>query len=329
MAMLYRSIGKSGLQVSALAFGAWVTFGRQIGDATAKQLLHAAYDAGVNFFDNAETYADGQAEVVMGTILRRAAWPRSSYLVSSKVYFGWEQEKPNQTGLSRKHVIEGCHAALRRLQVDYLDLYFCHRPDPTVPVIETTRAMHDLIVQGKVLYWGTSEWSAEQLREAHGICRTLNLHPPIVEQPQYNLFHRQRVEQEYRPLYRSPGLGTTIWSPLASGLLTGKYNDGIPKGSRLESPDMEWLRDRLLNQPAGASKLAAVPKLARLAAELETTLPRLAIAWCLKNPNVSCVILGASRVSQLEENLGALAILDRLTPAVMKRIDALTAPVAT
>jgi aryl-alcohol dehydrogenase-like predicted oxidoreductase len=189
--------------------------------------------------------------------------------------------------------------------------------------------MHDLITQGKVLYWGTSEWSAEQLREAHGICRTLNLHPPIVEQPQYNLFHRQRVEQEYRPLYRSPGLGTTIWSPLASGLLTGKYNAGIPKGSRLDTAGLEWLRDLLLNQPAGAGKLAAVPKLAKLAAELETTLPRLAIAWCLKNPNVSCVILGASRVSQLEENFGALEIGERLTPAVMKRIDAITAPVAT
>ena len=223
--MLYRPLGKSGLQVSALSFGAWVTFGKQIGDAVAHRLLHTAYDAGINFFDNAEAYADGQAEIVMGAILKKSGWRRSSYLVSSKVFFGCEDDKPNQSGLSRKHVVEACHGALRRLQVDYLDLYYCHRPDPATPILETARAMHDLITQGKVLYWGTSEWSAVQIAAAQRLCATHRLHAPIVEQPEYNLFHRARVEEEFAPLYRSPaGLGTTIWSPLASGLLTGKYN---------------------------------------------------------------------------------------------------------
>ncbi len=327
--MLYRNVGKSGLRVSALSFGAWVTFGKQIGDPTAKQLLHAAYDAGINFFDNAETYADGQAELVMGAILAKAGWPRSSFLVSSKVFFGWEQDKPNQSGLSRKHVFEGCHAALRRLQVEYLDLYYCHRPDPTVPVLETARAMHDLIVQGKVLYWGTSEWSSAQLRDAFRACAEHSLHAPIVEQPQYNLFHRTRVEMEYAAVYREPGLGTTIWSPLASGLLTGKYNDGVPKGSRLHTPGMEWLRDLILKQPGIEKKLAAIPALAKIAAELDTTLPRLALAWCLKNPNVSSVILGATRVSQLEENLGAIEVVEPLTPEIMARLDAISKPVAS
>lgn len=328
--MLYRPLGKTGLQISALSFGAWVTFGKQIGDSVARDLLHAAYDAGVNFFDNAEAYADGQAELVMGAILKNAGWPRSSFLVSSKVYFGWEQDKPNQTGLSRKHVIEACHAALRRLQVEYLDLYYCHRPDATVPIAETVRAMHDLIVQGKVLYWGTSEWSAAEIAEAQRICAERNFHAPIVEQPQYNLFHRARVEKEYAPLYRSPtGLGTTIWSPLASGLLTGKYNAGIPQGSRLDAPGMEWLRDLVLKNPAGEKKLAAVPALAAIAQELRTSLPRLAVAWCLKNPHVSTVILGASRVEQLQENLGALALVDQLSPAVLERIEKISRSVAT
>jgi voltage-dependent potassium channel beta subunit len=326
--MHYRFLGKTGLKVSALSFGAWVTFGKQIGDPMAEQLLHAAYDAGINFFDNAETYADGQAELVMGAILKKSGWRRSSFIVSSKVYFGWEDDRPNQTGLSRKHVVEACHDALRRLQVDYLDLYYCHRPDPEVPVAETARTMHDLIVQGKVLYWGTSEWSAEQIKEAHRVCAAHNLHAPVVEQPQYNLFHRSRVEKEYTPLYREPGLGTTIWSPLASGLLTGKYNGGIPKGSRLDAPGMEWLRDVILN-PTGGKKLAAVPALAAIATELGTTLPRLAVAWCLKNPHVSSVILGASKVEQLKENLGALDVVDRITPAIMSRLDAISRPVAT
>ena len=327
--MLYRPLGKSGLQVSALSFGAWITFGRQIGDPVAHQLLHAAYDAGVNFFDNAEAYADGQAEIVMGAILKNSGWRRSSYLVSSKVFFGCEDDKPNQTGLSRKHVVEACHAALRRLQVDYLDLYYCHRPDPTVPIFETARAMHDLIVQGKVLYWGTSEWSAEQIAEAQRLCAAHHLHAPIVEQPQYNLFHRSRVEKEYLPRYQSPhGLGTTIWSPLASGLLTGKYNTGVPAQSRLDTPGLEWLRDLVLKDPSAPAKLAAVPKLAAIADELGTSLPRLGVAWCLKNPHVSTVILGASRVEQLTENLGALELVAQLTPAVMKRIEAISKPVA-
>lgn len=326
--MLYRRIGKSGLRVSVLSFGAWVTFGKQIGDPVAKQLLHRAYDAGINFFDNAEAYADGRAEIVMGNILKKAGWARSSFLVSSKVFFGWENDLPNQSGLSRKHVIEACHAALRRLRVEYLDLYYCHRPDPNVPILETARAMHDLITQGKVLYWGTSEWSATQLREAHRLCARHNLHAPIVEQPQYNLFHRARVEKEYAPLYRAPGLGTTIWSPLAAGLLTGKYNQGVPKGSRLGAPGMEWLRDLILKQPGIEKKLAAVPALTAIAAELETSLPRLGIAWCLKNPHVSTVILGASRVSQLDENLGAIEVAEKLTPTVMARIDAISRSVA-
>jgi voltage-dependent potassium channel beta subunit len=327
--MLYRPLGPSGLKISALSFGAWVTFGKQIGDTVAQKLLHTAYDAGVNFFDNAEAYADGQAEIVMGAILKKSGWRRSSYLVSSKVFFGWEDDKPNQTGLSRKHVIEACHDALRRLQVDYLDLYYCHRPDPSVPILETARAMHDLITQGKVLYWGTSEWSAEELRTAHALCKTHNFQAPIVEQPQYNLFHRARFEKEYGPLFASPGMGTTIWSPLASGLLTGKYNGGVPKDTRLDAPGMEWLRDMILNGPAAKNKIAAVPKLQVIAQELGTSLPCLAIAWCLKNPQVSTVILGASRVAQLTENLGALDLVDKLTPEVMKKLDRISQSVAT
>jgi voltage-dependent potassium channel beta subunit len=327
MNMTYRHLGRSGLKVGALSLGAWVTFGKQIGDPIARSLMHTAYDAGVNFFDNAEAYADGQAEIVMGRILKKAGWRRSSYLVSSKVFFGAEGDRPNEDGLSRKHVVEACHAALRRLQVDYLDLYFCHRPDPAVPIAETVRAMHDLIVQGKVLYWGTSEWSAPQIAEAHAVCVRLGLHAPVMEQPQYNLFHRARVEKEYAPLYRKFGLGTTIWSPLASGLLTGKYRQGIPKGSRLATPGLEWLRD-IATGPDAARRLAAVSRLAKIAAELDTTLPRLGVAWCLKNPHVSTVILGASRVAQLQENLGALEVVDRLTPAVMTRLDRISQPVA-
>lgn len=328
MSMLYRRLGSSGLKVSALAFGAWVTFGKQVKNATATKLLHTAYDAGVNFFDNAETYADGAAERVMGAILKKSRWPRDTFLVSSKVFFGAEREGPNQIGLSRKHVVEACDAALQRLQVDYLDLYYCHRPDPDTPIEETARAMHDLITQGKVLYWGTSEWSAANLAEAFAICARLNLHRPIVEQPQYNLFHRSRVEKEYSPFYLSPGLGTTVWSPLASGLLTGKYNAGVPTGSRLDTPSMAWLKDRLTSEPSFPAKITAVKKLAPIAIELDTSLPCLALAWCLKNPRVSSVILGASRPEQLRENFGALAVLDRLTPGVMARIEAISRPVA-
>ncbi len=328
MSMQYRQLGRSGLKVGALSFGAWVTFGKQIGDPVARKLLHTAYDAGINFFDNAESYADGQAEVVMGSILKKSGWRRSSYLVSSKVFFGSSGDRPNEEGLSRKHVVEACHDALRRLQVDYLDLYYCHRPDPSVPAEETCRAMHDLITQGKALYWGTSEWSAAQIEAAHAVCDRLGLHHPVVEQPQYNLFHRLRVEKEYAPLYRSPGLGTTIWSPLASGLLTGKYSKGVPKGTRLGIPGLEWLNAEILKKPGVERKLAAVPKLAAAAKALGTSLPCLAIGWCLKNPNVSTVILGASRVEQLTENLGALDILERLTPQVMRDLDAISGPLA-
>jgi voltage-dependent potassium channel beta subunit len=326
--MLYRQLGKSGLKIGAVSFGAWVTFGKQIGDPVAVKLLHAAYDAGINFFDNAESYADGQAEVVMGAILKKSKWRRSSYLVSSKVFFGSVGDRPNEEGLSRKHVVEACHDALRRLQVDYLDLYYCHRPDAAVPVEETCRAMHDLITQGKVLYWGTSEWGAAQIEAAHAVCDRLGLHHPVVEQPEYNLFHRSRVEKEYAPLYRRPGLGITTWSPLASGLLTGKYNKGVPKGARLDTPGMEWLRDAILKGPGIEKRLAVVPKLAALAKALGSSLPCLAVAWCLKNPNVSTVILGASKVAQLKENLGALDLLPKLTPQVMKELDALSSPLA-
>ena len=324
--MIYRRLGRSGLKVSALSFGAWVTFGNQIGDPVAKELMHTAYDAGVNFFDNAEGYAAGKAELVMGDILKKSGWTRSSYVVSSKVFFG-VSKRPNETGLSRKHVIEACHAARTRLQVDYLDLYFCHRPDPETPIEETCRAMHDLVSQGHVLYWGTSEWTAAQLTEAYSVCERLGLHGPSMEQPQYNLFNRANLEVNLSPHCAARGLGTTIWSPLASGLLTGKYNDGVPADSRLNTPGLEWLRDRLTGPDVGP-QIAAVKALAVIARELGTTLPCLGIAWCLKNPHVSTVILGASRASQLRENLGALDVVPLLTPAVMARIDAISKPVA-
>jgi len=317
----YRRLGKSGLQVSELSFGSWVTFGSQLDVEKGKACMYAAYDAGVNFFDNAEAYARGESETIMGKILANSGWRRDSYVVSSKVFFGSTQErKPNQTGLSRKHVVEACHQALERLQVDYLDLYFCHRPDENTPIEETVRAMTDLIQQGKVLYWGTSEWSAQQIMEAHGVARQHNLVPPTMEQPQYNMLHRYRVEEEYRRLYSEIGLGTTIWSPLASGLLTGKYNDGIPEDSRLNLPDYEWLRDRLVGDE-GKANLAKVKELGKLAAELNTNLPRLALAWCLRNPNVSTVITGASRVDQVKDNMGAVDVAMQLTDEVMEKIE--------
>ncbi|PYJ11801.1 MAG: aldo/keto reductase [Verrucomicrobia bacterium] len=316
--MKYRRLGKSGLQVSELSFGAWVTFAQQISEATAERLMTIAYDAGVNFFDNAEAYANGKAEIVMGRILKRRGWGRDTFLVSSKVF--WGGDLPNQEGLSRKHVIEACHAALRRLGVDYLDLYYCHRPDPNTPIEETVRAMSDLVAQGKVLYWGTSEWSAKEITEAFRIARDLRLVPPTVEQPQYNMFHRERVEKEYAPLYKRFGLGTTIWSPLASGLLTGKYNDGDPGGTRISLKDYEWLRDLFENDEA-RRRLAKVKKLAKVAADLGTTLPRLGLAWCLKNPNVSSVITGASKPAQVTENMKAILLVDKLTDEVMRKIE--------
>ncbi|NBD38726.1 MAG: aldo/keto reductase [Verrucomicrobia bacterium] len=319
--MQYRNLGKSGLQVSALSFGAWVTFGSQVEDGTAEACMQVARDHGINFFDNAEAYANGKAEEVMGSILRKTGWPRDTFLVSSKVF--WGGGLPNQSGLSRKHVIEACHAALRRLQVDYLDLYFCHRPDPKTPIEETVRAMNTLIEQGKVLYWGTSEWSAQQIQEAKGVARALNLIGPTMEQPQYNLLHRKRVEEEYHPLYaEKDGLGTTVWSPLAGGRLTGKYNEGIPKDSRAAHASMQWWRRQMEEDPAAwQAQVKKIRALAAIADELGVTLPRLSLAWCLTNPNVSTVILGASRKEQLEENVGALEVLPLLTDEVKTKIE--------
>jgi voltage-dependent potassium channel beta subunit len=319
-AMKYRRLGKSGLQVSELSFGAWVTFAQQITEKTAEKLMTIAYDAGVNFFDNAEAYADGKAEIVMGRILKRRGWGRDTFLVSSKVF--WGGDLPNQEGLSRKHVFEACHAALRRLRVDYLDLYFCHRPDPNTPIEETVRAMSDLVAQGKVLYWGTSEWSANEITEAHRIARELLLVPPAMEQPQYNMFHRERVEKEFAPLYQQFGLGTTIWSPLASGLLTGKYNEGDPGDTRISLKEYAWLREQFETAEA-RERLAKVKELAQVAEDLGTTLPQLGLAWCLKNPNVSSVITGASKPKQVKENMQAGELVDQLDDHVMAKIESI------
>lgn len=319
--MEYRRLGKSGLKVSALSFGAWVTFGNQMDVDAALETMAAAYDAGVNFFDNAEVYAAGKAETIMGLALKKAGWARDSYIVSSKVMFGAVNNPlPTQRGLNRKHVYEACHQALKRLQVDYLDLYFCHRPDPETPIEETVRAMSELIQQGKVLYWGTSEWSAQQIMEAYSIARQYNLIPPTMEQPQYNMFHRQRFEVEYGRLYEKIGLGTTIWSPLASGLLTGKYNDGLPDDSRIHLPGYEWLRDMFTSEE-GQQRIAKVRELSTIAAELNTTMACMALAWTLKNPNVSTVITGASRVEQVVENMQSLAVVEQLTADIMEKIE--------
>lgn len=320
--MEYRRLGKSGLKVSVLSFGSWVTFKNQADVDLAADMMAAAYDAGVNFFDNAEVYAHGQSELIMGAALQKLGWSRDSYIVSSKVRWGAvASPKPTQFGLSRKHIVEACHQAMARMQVDYLDLYFCHRPDPEVPMEEVVRAMTELIQQGKVFYWGTSEWSAQQLMEAHSVARQYGLIPPTMEQPEYNMFHRYRVEVEYGRLYEAIGLGTTIWSPLASGLLTGKYNDGIPSDSRLTLPGYEWLR-RMVEAPEGQARLQKVGELAGIAQELDTTLARLALAWCVKNPHVSTIITGASKVAQVEENMQALELVPQLTDDVMVKIEA-------
>ncbi len=316
--MEYRRLGKSGLQVSVLSFGTWVTFGKQIGDTMADSLLSTAYEGGVNFFDNAEIYARGKSELVMGKILKSKSWARSSYCVSSKVFFGYEEDKPNQKGLSRKHITEGCHAALKRLQVDYIDLFFCHRPDPNSPIEETVLAMNTLIQQGKILYWGTSEWSAPELQEAFSIAEKYRLIGPTMEQPQYNMFERTKVEKDFLPLFKNNGLGTTIWSPLASGLLTGKHLEGTAKDTRLDIEGMDWLKERVTGDP---SKIEKAKKLNTLAKELGTSLAKLSIAWVVKNPNVSTCILGASKTEQLNENLKALEALPLLTPEVTKKID--------
>ena len=317
--MLYRNLGKSGLQISALSFGSWVSFHKQINDKRAEELMSIAYDEGINFFDNAEVYALGESEKMMGRVLHKKKWDRTSYIVSSKVFFGWrgEKNKPNQMGLSRKHVIEGCHEALQRLQVDYLDLYYCHRADKNTPIEETVLAMNTLIQQGKILYWGTSEWSGVEIMEAHRIAEKYRIIGPTMEQPQYNLFEREKLENEYLPIFQNVGMGTTIWSPLATGLLTGKYNDGIPKNSRFDTKGMGFLVDRWLHK----DKIDKVKKLATLAKELDISLAQLSLAWCATNPNVSTVILGATKKEQLIENLKSLDALPKLTAPILLKIE--------
>lgn len=317
--MIYRRMGHTGLQLSALSYGSWVTFSKQLDDSLSDKLMGMAYDAGINFFDNAEVYARGESELMMGRVLQGKNWDRTSYVVSSKVFFGWrgDENKPNQTGLSRKHIVEACEEALKRMQLDYLDLYFCHRPDKNAPIEEVVRTMNTLIAQGKILYWGTSEWSAAEVVEAHMVARELHLEGPSVEQCQYNLFERTKMESEYLTIFKNIGMGTTIWSPLASGLLTGKYNKGIPEGSRLGLDGFEWLKDKTLSE----EKLASVAKLETVAHELNTTLPTLSIAWCLANPNVTTAILGATKAVQLEENLKALDVFPKITNDVKEKID--------
>jgi len=316
--MEYRRLGKSGLQVSALSFGSWITFGKQIESKTADELLSIAYENGVNFFDNAEIYAAGKSEEVMGNILKKKNWARSSYCISSKVFFGYEDKKPNQTGLSRKHIIEGCNAALKRLQVDYIDLFFCHRPDKNTPIEETVWAMNTLIQQGKILYLGTSEWANDEIMAAFVFAERNRLIGPTMEQPQYNMFERTKMEKDYLLLFRDFGLGTTIWSPLASGLLSGKYNEGIPQDNRLHIEGMEWLKERALGEQ---SKLDKTIELTKLAHVLGTSVTKLSIAWTIKNPHVSTAILGASKKEQLLENLKALEVVPLLTQDVMDKIE--------
>lgn len=319
--MEYRRLGKSGLKISSLSFGSWVTFANQVDRGLAKTLLKTAYEAGVNFFDNAEAYAHGESEVIMGEALKKLAFSRDTYSVSSKVF--WGGGLPTQIGLSKKHVTEACHAALKRLQLEYLDLYFCHRPDPQTPISETVWAMHNLVTQGKVLYWGTSEWPVHAILAAYDFAIANHLTPPTMEQPQYNIFTRHKVEQEFIPAYQLMGLGTTTWSPLASGMLTGKYNQGIPSQSRATLTHYEWLNEKI-QSPEGQIQLQIVESLKKIAEELNCSLAQLAIAWCLKNPNVSTVILGASQPQQLIENLEALDILPQLDEHYMQQIEKLT-----
>jgi voltage-dependent potassium channel beta subunit len=316
--MEYRYLGSSGLQVSALSLGAWVTYGGQVGEEVAYDCMRAAYEAGVNFFDNAEAYAQGNAEIVMGKVIKKAGWKRSDLVISTKIF--WGGEGPNNTGLSRKHIIEGANASLARLQMDYVDLIFCHRPDRFTPMDETVRAMNSLIDQGKAFYWGTSEWSAQEITEAYGIARRERLIPPLMEQPEYNMFHRERVEFEYARLYREVGLGTTIWSPLASGLLTGKYNQGIPDGTRVTLEGYDWLRKSFESEET-KENIEKVKLLGPIADDLGCSLAQLALGWCLKNPHVSTVITGASKPQQVVENMKAFEVVEKLTPEVMVLIE--------
>ncbi|MDQ7988859.1 MAG: aldo/keto reductase [Candidatus Dactylopiibacterium sp.] len=316
--MEYRRLGRSGLKVSALSLGSWVTYANQVDTANAREIMAAARDHGVNFFDNAETYAGGESERIMGAALRELGWAREHYVVSSKFFWGLSDDPNVHHTLNRKYLLSAVDNSLRRFGLDYLDLIFCHRPDPHTPLEETVWAMHDLIARGKALYWGTSEWSADEIRAAWEIAERHHLHKPVMEQPQYNLFVRRRVEQEYHRLYEDLGLGLTTWSPLASGVLTGKYLNGIPAGSRGTLEGYAWLHERLLDP----QRNAAAARLAPIAAELDTSLARLALAWCLKNPRVSTVITGASRPAQVEENMEALALVPQLSGEILARMDA-------
>ena len=316
--MEYRRLGKSGLRVSELSYGSWVTFSFQLDKAKAKKTMKHAYDAGINFFDNAEVYAAGESEKIMGAALKELGLQRDTYTVSSKVFFGGQLV--TQRGLNAKHIRDGCDAALKRLRLNYLDLFFCHRPDFHTPVEETVRAMDVLVKQGKILYWGTSEWPADRIREAYLIAYKYGLTPPSMEQPEYNMFNRMKMEKEYLGLFDSEGMGTTIWSPLASGVLTGKYNSGVPKGSRMSLPDYKFLRDKLESKE-GADRLNKVKRLGKVADRLGVSLAQLSLAWCLKNKNVSTVILGATNTKQLDENLKSIEYKDLLTDSVMGRIE--------
>jgi voltage-dependent potassium channel beta subunit len=320
--MNYRRLGSSGLKVSELSFGSWVTYGNQLRDDTARECMAAAYDAGVNFFDNAEVYAKGASETIMGNVLKKMGWRRASYIVSTKFFWGMNDGPNEKNTLNRKYLMQAIDESLKRLQLDYVDLVFCHRADPDTPIEETVWAMHDMIRAGKAHYWGTSEWSAAEIMAAWQIAERHHLAKPVMEQPQYNLLHRGRVEQEYARLYKDIGLGTTIWSPLASGVLTGKYNDGVPAGSRATVKGYEWLAERILD-PAN---LAQARKLAPIAADLGCTMAQMSLAWCLKNPNVSTVITGASRAAQVSENMRALDVVPKLTADVLARMRAVVSP---
>jgi voltage-dependent potassium channel beta subunit len=319
--MNYRRLGRSGLKVSELSLGSWVTYGNQLDTGAARECMAAAWDRGVNFFDNAEVYAAGKSEEIMGEALKKLAWPRLKYIVSTKFFWGITEGPNEKSTLNRKYLMNAIDGSLARLQLDYVDLVYCHRPDPATPVEETVWAMHDMIDRGKALYWGTSEWGTAQILEAWQVAERHHLRKPVVEQPEYNLFHRERVEREYAKLYEAIGLGLTTWSPLASGLLTGKYRAGIPPDSRGAMPRMKFLVEGLTDK----KKNEAVAKLQSVAGDLGCSLAQLAIAWCARNPNVSTVITGASKVAQVEENLAAAGVIDKLTPDVMQRIEALTA----
>ena len=316
--MNYRRLGKTGLKVSELSYGSWVTFSFQLKLDDATNMMKLAYDQGINFFDNAEAYASGRSEMIMGDAIKNLGWSRDSFVISSKVF--WGGDRPTQRGLSHKHIIDACNNALKRLNLDYLDLYFCHRPDPETPIEETVRAMHTLVMQGKICYWGTSEWSCGEIEEAYSVARKLNLTPPSMEQPEYNMFNRIKMEKDYLGLFNTEGMGTTIWSPLASGILTGKYNSGVPKGSRMSLPEYKFLRDKLESKE-GTERIDKVKRLEKIADKLGISIAQLSLAWCLKNENVSTVILGATNTKQLDENLKSIDHKNLLDDSIMDRIE--------